>query len=395
MKKRYHDPLTLDWTLSGWAPEFWRMQHTMEIGASPDAEVRAVPAKVPGSVQYSLREAGVIPDWNLGMNYRLCEWVENRHWIYETTLPDEWFAERRAFRLNCRGLDYRGTVLVNGQTIGEFVGTQIPHVFDITPFIKDSGNRLAIVFECAPRWLGQFGLTSKMTEWKPRFNYSWDWVCRLVQIGIWGGIAIEVVDDAEIESFRCVADGDSLRVWGAAIGGHSVKIVLSKGGRLLCEEIVSPAGEFDVKWDELDVEPWNPNMGGEQPLYDLTCTLMGDEIELDSASRRVGFRRVEWRSCEGAPEGADPWVCVVNGKPVFLQGANWTPIRANFADVTEADYRERLELYQDLGCNLLRVWGGGFLENGDVLRPLRRAWADGVAGVSAVEFGRGELAAGR
>lgn len=362
MKKRYHDLSTLDWTLTGWQPELWRMQHTMEIGASPNAEVRAVPAKVPGSVQHALREAGVIPDWNLGMNYRLCEWVENRHWIYETALPDEWFAEGKMFRLNCRGLDYRGTVLVNGQVAGDFVGTQVPHVFDITRFIKDSANRLAIVFECAPRWLGQFGMTSKMTEWKPRFNYSWDWVCRLVQIGIWGGIAIEAVDDAEIGSFRCVADGSSLRMWGKAVGGNSIKLVLSRNGRMIAEQIVSPAGEFDVTWDGLDVELWNPNMHGEQPLYDVKCTLMGDGVEFDSVSRRVGFRRVEWKPCEEAPDGADPWVCVVNGKPVFLQGVNWTPIRPNFADVTEADYRKRLELYRDLGCNLLRVWGGAFLE---------------------------------
>jgi beta-mannosidase len=30
--------------------------------------------------------------------------------------------------------------------------------------------------------------------------------------------------------------------------------------------------------------------------------------------------------------------------------------------VTEADYRKLLELYRDLGCNLLRVWGGASLE---------------------------------
>jgi len=47
---------------------------------------------------------------------------------------------------------------------------------------------------------------------------------------------------------------------------------------------------------------------------------------------------------------------------VFLQGVNWTPIRPNFADVTVEDYRKRLENYRDIGCNVLRVWGGAFLE---------------------------------
>lgn len=89
MTKQYFDLSQLDWTVSGWLPEQWRLSYSFEIGAPSSAEVKAIPAKVPGSVQYALREAGIIPDWNVGMNYRQCEWVENRHWIYETTLPDE------------------------------------------------------------------------------------------------------------------------------------------------------------------------------------------------------------------------------------------------------------------------------------------------------------------
>jgi len=83
---------------------------------------------------------------------------------------------------------------------------------------------------------------------------------------------------------------------------------------------------------------------------------------MDSERRRVGFRRVEWRPCEGAPEGAEPWVCVVNGQPLFLQGANWVPPLPNFADVTSERYISLLHTYRKLGFNLLRVWGGAVLE---------------------------------
>jgi beta-mannosidase len=76
----------------------------------------------------------------------------------------------------------------------------------------------------------------------------------------------------------------------------------------------------------------------------------------------VGFRNIVWAPCEGAPETADPWICVVNGRPIFLQGVNFPPILPNFADVTEEDYRKRLELYRDLGLNILRINACGFLE---------------------------------
>lgn len=366
MTKQYIDLSQLDWQVTGWVPHLWRLDQTMEIGASPNAEIRAIPAKVPGSVQFSLREAGIIPDWNAGINFRQCEWVENRHWIYETTLPDGWFAPGRSYRLNCQGLDYSGWVMLNRKLVGEFRGSHVPHIFDLTPHLAEGGNRLAIIFDCPPRWLGQFGLTSQMTEWKPRYNYFWDWTVRLVQIGICGAIGIEAVADAEIEAFRCVPDADGslgrLEAWGWAEGGESVRLTLSRDGTVVREETLPP-GEFDVKWTDLAVDLWNPNMHGEQPLYDLTCALLdAGGAEIDSTSRRVGFRRVEWRQCEGAPEGADPWICAVNGKPIFLQGVNWNPVLSNFADVTEADYRKRLTLYRDLGCNLLRVWGGAFLE---------------------------------
>ena len=59
---------------------------------------------------------------------------------------------------------------------------------------------------------------------------------------------------------------------------------------------------------------------------------------------------------------ADPWICVVNGRPVFLQGVNFPPIRALFADVPPSEYDKRLKEFRKLGCNILRVNGCGFLE---------------------------------
>jgi beta-mannosidase len=56
---------------------------------------------------------------------------------------------------------------------------------------------------------------------------------------------------------------------------------------------------------------------------------------------------------------------VVNGKPVFLQGANWVPPKAIYHDTTRADYENLIRLYQDMGANVLRVWGGGILETHD------------------------------
>jgi beta-mannosidase len=366
-----HSLSTLPWTLTGWTPYLWRVQRAMETGKSGGADIPPIPAPVPGSVQQALRAAGHLPEWTIGLQSRDCEWVENRHWVYAVALPDRWLESGRRVRLHCLGLDYSGWVLVNGQDAGTFRGAFRPHEFDLTPFLRDQGNTVRIVFDLPPRWLGQFGATSTITDWKPRFNYTWDWMPRLVQTGIWDDVELQVSDGTEIAELVCTASLDAggqgaldirADVWGAE--DARVQFTLTRGERVIREE-ARPAADLQagIHWDGLAVEPWWPNGAGPQPLYTLRCRLLDRSgAEQDMIERRMGFKNLRWEQCEGAPAGADPWLCVINGRPIFLQGVNWTPIRANFADVTGEQYRQRLVLYQRMGCNILRVWGGAGLE---------------------------------
>jgi len=327
-----------------------------------------VPVDVPGSVQKALLDAGLLPDWNIGLNARLCEWVENRHWIFETMIPDDWMKAGRVCKLRCDGLDYNGVIRLNGEELYAFEGAWIPHVVDLTPQRRDSGNILQIIFETPPRWLGTPGWSTRITEWKARFNYTWDWIQRCVQIGIWDSVTLEVYDDAEIETLDVSTDLNiksqkgSLRVSGTAAGGETIRIRLVDGASSIrANEIAVDAFHAGgVAWTDLDIEAWWPNGDGEQRLYDLVIELLdGDGAALDRVERRIGFKHVEWTACEGAPEGADPWLCIVNGRPIFLRGINWSPIRPNFADVPEPAYRLRLEQYRDLNMNTLRTNGCG------------------------------------
>lgn len=364
MKKQY-DLSRLGWRLTGWTPFLKKFDKPGVISDSKDPEITAVPAEIPCSVQWTLRQAGLLPDWNVGLNWRECEWVENRWWVFETVLPDSYIKPSKTYRLNCLGLDNPGRIMINGREAARFDNTHLPVTADITQHLVEKDNVIRVVFELAPRWLGQFGYTSQMRDFKSRFYYTWDWTVRLVQIGIWDDIYLEEIETAEIEQFQCVADTDGskgiLGVRGRASG--RVRIALADGQNIIREEEIS-AQEFEkgFEWRDLPVELWWPNLMGDQPLYTVTCTLLGGKAILDIASRRVGFRNISWAKNEGAPEGADPWICVVNGRPVFLQGANWVPPVINYADVTDEQYTKRIALYRELGFNFLRVWGGTILE---------------------------------
>ena len=373
--KHTYDLSALPWTVEGYTPHLWLFEwrHGVGFGSSSRCiDVRPVPAQMPGSVQGALRAAGILPDWNIGVNARECEWVENRHWIYRVRIPDAWLDAVAGIRLECQGLDYAGWLFVNGREAGTFNGTHIPHKFDLTAYLNPADNELEIVFDLPPRWLGQFGYTSRMTEWKTRFNYTWDWCPRLVQIGIWDTISLVVVRESEICGLRCETDADIPQGTGVlelsgevtAGDGSRMLVTLEKDGTLIRQGEFSPA-EFSrgIGWTDLPIELWWPNLEGEQPLYSVTCTLVDVEGQAqDRQTRRVGFKHVEWAPCEGAPLEADPWVCVVNDRPVFLQGVNFAPLCANYADLTREDYAKRLQQYRDLGLNLFRINACQFLE---------------------------------
>lgn len=373
MNKRY-DLSQLLWKLAGFTPNNWLNSLKADSlceGSQP--EVAAVTARVPGSVQQSLLDAGVLPEWNYRMNSLDCEWVENRHWAYEASIPDEWLMSGSQVQLTCMGLDYSGWLYVNDTLVSEFKGAQRHHIFTLGPSLRPKDNKLRIIFDMPPRYLGYTGFTSKYTDWKARFSYSWDWMVRLVTLGIWDDLFLSVSDGQEIQYFSCTTDADvetgrgklsaSARL--SAKSGSMVEIVLKNGNDVIRSEMIF-AGKFSSQglcWDDLPVELWWPNLHGEQPLYSLECILLDeDSVEQDRTSRNIGFRNIKWAQCEYAPDGADPWICVVNGKPIFLQGVNWTPIRPNFHDLSIEDYRKRLEIYRDMGLNIFRVWGGAILE---------------------------------
>ncbi len=369
--RRIHDLSTLEWRLSGWHPHYWRGTVSVESGMRLAPDVQAVPARVPGSVQQALREAGTLPDWNVKLNSRLCEWVENRHWVFETVLPADWVREAGRCVLECDGLDGQGVVLVNGREVGAFRNSFVPHRFGVSDSLGPGENRLSIVFTETPTFLGQIGWTSRIADWKERFNYGWDWVPRLVQIGIWDSIRLVAGEGAAIDALSLYTEADAAAGTGAVVLDARLSLenaaefeVTVSGTHGVVHRVRMPAQpRMTMRVGRFPVDLWHPNGNGSQPLYEVRARLLsGDGNVLDTAKRCVGFRGIEWKACAGAPGDASPWICTVNGRATFLQGFNWVPIRPFFADVTEADYRRLLEVYRDLGTNLLRVWGGAVLE---------------------------------
>lgn len=55
----------------------------------------------------------------------------------------------------------------------------------------------------------------------------------------------------------------------------------------------------------------------------------------------------------------------IDGKPVYMKGANYIPSDAFVTRMTKNDYRKVLQQAKDANMNMLRVWGGGIYEHDD------------------------------
>ncbi len=355
------------WTLRGWRQNDWEMGKSFARTEDGTNDVAALTVWVPSSVRGALVEAGIVPSPYVGTQSRASEWIENRHWSYTTELPADMFDAAAGHRiiLTAESLDYAGVVLVDSEEVARFRGSLIPVEFDLTEAIAGGGRDLTIVFTQVPDDLGQIGRTSRIREWKARFNYGWDWTPRIVQLGIAGPIALEARAGAVIDDVRVLPEYDAQ----AGTGRLRVRVTASEAGQSGTVTITGPgtsAGHTisaDGEWHYLNVgsvEAWTVHTAGDRNLYEVTVEIPGDSV-----TRRVGFRDLRWLTTEGAPASAEPWLLELNGRRIFLAGVNWVPIRPDYADVRIEDYRLRFNAYRDLGVVLLRVWGGAALERAE------------------------------
>ena len=364
------------WTLRGWRPNDWRWETSFVRVDSRNPDVGALAAPVPGSVRGALVAAGRVANPYSGFDSRASEWIEHRHWTYSVQIPEdvvEAAAGAGRIVLQAQSLDGPGVVLVDTTEVARFANALVPQRFDLTDAIRSGGTVLTIAFTTPPADIGQIGWTSRIRDWKARYNYGWDWTPRIVQLGIVGGIALEYVQGNRIERllvdprFDPETGQGSVRVRARTTVGEDVEVAFAADG----EEPEIRRVAADDAWHTIDVgdvRPWTVHTLGEQPMYSVTVRAFDRDVVADETVRRVGFRHIDWRNTEDAPSGAEPWLLTINGAPVFMAGVNWVPIRPDYADVTVADYEVRMRAYRDIGIVMLRVWGGAARESDDFYR---------------------------
>jgi beta-mannosidase len=350
-----------------------------------------LPASVPGDVHTSLVAAGRIAPPFYHMNVEECQWVERREWWYRLTFPGPDLAQTDRQILQFDGLDTFATVYLNGEEIGSHANMFVAAEFDVTGRIRPGQpNVLAIRFDpvldrvgdCqVPGQWGGYGPERACVR-KAQCNFSWDWGPRLVSIGLWQGARLVGYRSGRLkdlcfrtDAFKRSDGADSAQVRIAAEvtawsdDAFTVQIALRRGEQVYAAELPVTDGVAETTFTVENPALWWTHDLGYPALYELEARLLADGRIVDQRAERVGIRTI---AVDQSPDPDEPgtkfFTFVLNGVPLFAKGADWIPADSFVAQVTEARYRELLELAVEGNMNMLRVWGGGIYEKPEFYR---------------------------
>lgn len=373
-------PLDGEWERRDFLDEAWRWSDALRRSDASTADGPPAkagmsagwrPARVPGSLIDDAWQAGEIPNPYLDRNSLAAEWIPQRTWLYRRhfTVPND--APSRAV-LRFEGIDPGGIVFLDGEEVARHDGMFAPLEIDLGARLEPgSTHDLVVVVHPAPPMPSQVGRTDSARLLRARMGYGWDFCPRVIHTGIWRPACLELFEarlgDVRLE-VRVAPDRRSASVVATArVDGHAasgvVGTIVDGDGAVVAREVAGiEGGSVRIGLELRAPALWWPNGLGDPVVYRLVLSLGGEQAR-DVRTVAFGVRTVELTPTEGAREDALPYTLVVNGRPTWIRGWNWTPIDALFG-VPRPDRLEHLvELLRRANVNLVRVWGGGLLES--------------------------------
>ncbi len=358
------------------------IQHPDDLANHREA---ALPAQVPGNVELDLVRAGLLPDPFVGDNIHRLRPYELHEWWYRRTFEAPAVPAGGRAELCFHGIDCIATIWLDGEKLGTAANMFIEHRFDLTDRLQPGAVHTLTVRLASPvlealthpydpsleTW--GFG-EDKLWVRKAAHSYGWDIMPRALSAGLWRSVELLVHEPCEIDDLyvftRAVTPQTAslgLYVEATVPPEHLLDLRLRVvggcgAGRIEVERPIrfkASTITFDVPHPRL----WWPAGYGAPDLYDVTVQLLaGDEV-LAERALTFGIRTIELERTEiTSPEQPGEFLFRVNGVPILCKGTNWVP-----ADAFHSRDRERipriLEMARDLGCNIIRCWGGNVYED--------------------------------
>ena len=369
------------WQLTGFLEAGYRCESPDALSAVP---AEPIPAHVPGNVELDLHREGLLEDPYIGTNVLDIAQYEGHEWWYSTTFSTP--AEPGRNILRFEGLDLLATVWVNGAVVGEADNMFISHEFDVTNHLKPTGEkntlhvRLGSVTRAATRFPYepiQNALPTNAEQLhirKAPHMFGWDIMPRIVSAGIWRSVYLDIRGNYEISSLyyhpHSISENHAgLHVrWQINVPPEDLPR-LSVRMRGTCSDSTFEAesgcrfvaGDLGVSIQSPKL--WWPHGYGKPHLYDVEFELLLDGEVVDKCTDRIGLRDIQLERTDiTTDDNPGEFIFRVNGEKILIKGSNWVPADAFHSRDAERIPR-MLDLMEDIGCNMVRCWGGNVYED--------------------------------
>jgi beta-mannosidase len=336
-------------------------------------------ATVPGNIYTDLIAHQIIENPFIKNNEEKVQWVSNKNWEYKTTfLLSDAILKKENIALNFEGLDTYAKIYINGNyqldTDNAFQKYSIP----LKGIPLNKSNELRIVFQHSKSFENSAKQNSKyklpegnrVYTRKAQFQYGWDWGPKLNTSGIWKNISINAWDGMRFENIFIKQEEISttkarlsIEILIESTSNKNASLFTKINREVIATNIALKKGKHTYK---VPVEITNPKLWwihnlGKPYLYTFNFQLIADGKIKDEKSVKKGIRTIKLITKKDSI-GAS-FYFELNGKPVYMKGANYVPQNSFQNKVTNNHYEKLLSDVVSSNMNMLRIWGGGIYEN--------------------------------
>lgn len=369
----------------------------------PGEAVVTFKGTVPGCAHTDLLDAGKIQDPYFNKQSMDCQFIETAVFEYKRDFRFDEDAE--GMHLHFTRLDTFCDVWLNDIHLGFCDNMFLEWDFEVSKVLKKGENHLKLRFyppaeqvKDYPEYEASF-TTERIHIRRMQCTFGWDWVERLVTMGIEGDVELRREEATELDGVYVATT--ALDAYGAQLDIRADFKRVSEGMDMVWS-VISPDGE--KVWEQkrrivehivrekvsvIEPQLWWPNGYGSHPLYTLRVEILTEDGKVYATKDTTfGIRTIRVLEVEDK-EGSPNWLLskeiqkvphiaeadknekyigfqvLVNGRPVFCQGGNWVPCEPFPSSVTKKRLRDLLTLATKANINMLRVWGGGLIESDD------------------------------
>ena len=335
---------------------------------------------IPGDVHGTLIQNGVVSHPYVGKNELDDLWIGRCDWKIGRTF--EWEKKDGRTFLQLSKVDTVAKLYINGSFVLYMENEHQVYFVDVTDYLQEGENSILFEFTSAEIEGGERNARlsypvphsrypndspNRNLVRKAQCNAGWDWGPCIMTCGIYDSIKLYTVSDVFVRSTSLYSrkkdDGwyAVLEMEVDAIEDCNLPLTLKAAGNVFKDRVVLEKGisffrrEFKINGD---VQLWWPNGYGEPKMYYAQVRL-GKWLD----DRSIAFRTLEVMNDE--TYNGKELTIRVNGRDIFMKGANWIPLDAIPSFITRKRYDYILQSMKDANMNMVRLWGGGYYEFDD------------------------------